>query len=143
MFISDPILPYDMEGFEVVRAGTLFKGASTLGILRERAFDAGDVIFSKSTVDGGTISDWHHHGTRRLFGYVVSGTLRLEFSASEASQVSSGDFFQVSSGDFFQVSPGKVHRDVNPSHDEPAVIVNLLVGEGPAVVNVPGPEAKG
>ena len=119
-----------MEGVEVAKAGSLARGASTSGIIRERAFDAEGAIFAKSIVAGGTVSEWHHHARRTLFGYVVSGRLQLEFSDG---------LVEVSEGDFFRVKPGRVHRDVNPDPTVSAVIVNLLVGEGEPVVNVPGP----
>ena len=122
-----------MGGIEVVRAGTLTTGSTTVGILREKAFESGSVVFSKSTVAGGTVSNWHHHGGRDLYGYVVSGRLVLEQGKSGQESV------EVRQGDFFHIHPGLVHRDVNPERTEPAVIVNLLLGEGEPVVNVEAP----
>ena len=122
-----------MEGIDVVRVGTLATGSTTVGILREKAFDSGSVVFSKSTVAGGTVSNWHHHGARDLYGYVVSGRLVLEQGKAGQESV------EVRQGDFFHIHPGLVHRDVNPARTEPAVIVNLLLGEGEPVVNVEAP----
>ena len=42
-------------------------------------------------------------------------------------------------GDFFHVPAGLVHRDLNPSKDRELVVVNILVGSGPAVINVDSP----
>jgi quercetin dioxygenase-like cupin family protein len=121
-----------MEKIEVVRRGNLQSGGTTPGIVRERAFDSGQTLFSKSTIAPGTISAWHHHGSRQLYGFVVSGTLRLELSEKGEAAV------DVSDGDFFRIPPGLVHRDVNIGSAE-VVIVNLLLGEGNAVVNVNTP----
>jgi len=68
-----------MSGIEVARKAELLAGQSTPGILRERAFEAEGVLFSRSTVGGGVVSDWHHHGERHLYGFLISGHLRLEF----------------------------------------------------------------
>ena len=42
-------------------------------------------------------------------------------------------------GDFFHVPPGLVHRDINPNKDSDLIVVNILVGTGPAVINVNPP----
>ena len=116
-----------MRGVDVVRAGHLSHGGITPGIFREKAFETSGALLSKSTVSAGTVSSWHHHAARDLFGFVVSGTLRLEFKEAEPVDITQGDFFHV--------SPGLVHRDVNPGKAS-VEIVNILLGEGPAVVNV-------
>ncbi len=126
-----PVLLWRMDRIEVVRSGNLQKGASTLGILREKAFESSKALVSKSTVAPGTISSWHHHGARNLYGFVLSGRLRLECMKGQADSV------DVESSDFFHIPPGLVHRDVNPGKTD-AVIVNVLIGEGPAAVNVEG-----
>ena len=122
-----------MQGIEVVRAGTLRAGSATSGILREKAFDSGSAVFSKSTVAPKAVSSWHHHGAHDLYGYVVSGRLVLEHGKA------GGESTEVRRGDFFHIGPRTVHRDVNPSRKEPAVIVNLLLGAGEPVVNVDSP----
>ena len=119
-----------VTGLEVVRAAELFSGLKTPGILRKWAFDSGSMLFSKSTVGGGAVSDWHHHGERDLYGYVVSGRLRLEFKGEGNKEEVLGP------GDFFHISPGVVHRDVNPDSSMSVVIVNILSGSGPTLVNV-------
>lgn len=119
-----------VTGFEVVRAAELLSGLKTPGILREWAFDSGSMLFSKSTVEGGAVSGWHHHGERDLYGYVVSGRLTLEFKGEGSGET------VLSPGDFFHISPGVVHRDVNPDSSESVVIVNVLSGSGPTLVNV-------
>jgi len=79
-------------------------------------------------------SGWHHHGARRLYGFLVSGRLRLEYGPRGTEDV------ELRSGDFFQIPPGLVHRDVNPDRERELVVVNTLVGKGTPVVNVPGPQ---
>jgi uncharacterized RmlC-like cupin family protein len=122
-----------MGGIEVVHSAELKKGDSTRGILREKAFETEDVLFARSRIAGGVKSDWHHHGERDLYGFLLSGKLRLDFGEGEKDHV---DF---STGDFFHIQIGLVHRDVNPDQNQDAVVVNLLLGKGPPVVNVPGP----
>lgn len=46
----------------------------------------------------------------------------------------------VEAGGFFHIPAGLVHRDVNPL-DSPQEIVMTVVGRGPLVVNVDGPDA--
>ena len=46
---------------------------------------------------------------------------------------------EVRAGDFFHIPVGLVHRDVNPSRKVDAFVVNVLLGEGPTVVNVAEP----
>ncbi len=125
--------PLAVEAIEVVRRGGLGAGGSTAGIVREKAFESPGVVVSKSTVPGDAVSAWHHHGARNLYGFVVSGRLKLEFGRAGKESV------EVAAGDFFHITPGLIHRDVNPDRHEKAVIVNVSVGEGPAVVNVEAP----
>ncbi|MBI3858852.1 MAG: cupin domain-containing protein [Thaumarchaeota archaeon] len=117
---------------EVVRGNGLRAGAASPGIQRHIAFETQQAIFSQSNIASGNVSVWHHHGSRELYGYLLSGELRLEFGKG-GSKVS-----VISPGDFFRIPVGLVHRDVNSSANE-AVVVSLLVGSGPAVVNVNGP----
>ena len=122
-----------MEGIEVVRSADLKKGDSTQGILRDKAFEAGKVLFARSRIAGGVKSGWHHHGERDLYGFIASGRLRFDYGAGGK------DFTEVGAGDFFHIKVGVVHRDVNPDQREDAVVVNILLGKGTPVVNVPGP----
>jgi len=125
-----------MAPIEVVRGSQLKPGESTRGIVRERAFEDGDVVVSRSRVGPRVASGWHHHGARHLYGFLVSGRLRLEHGPGGAEGVG------IRRGDFFRISPGLVHRDVNPHERQKAVVVNILVGRGEAVVNVPSPEGR-
>jgi uncharacterized RmlC-like cupin family protein len=70
------------------------------------------------------------HGKREVYGFVVSGRLRFDYGKTVK------DSIEARSGDFFHIPVGLIHRDVNPDHDYEAVVVNVMLGEGPAVVNV-------
>ena len=89
-----------------------------------------DVVVVRSQIAVGTISAWHHHGTRHLYGFLVSGRLRFDYGRDGKEAV------DLAPGDFFHIPAGLVHRDVNASLSEVAVVVNVSVGTGPAVVNV-------
>ena len=122
-----------MQRIGVVRSISLKKGDSTQGIVREKAFESENLIVSRSRVAGGVVSGWHHHGTRDLYGFLVSGKLRLEYGriGREAAEVGTGDFFHIPAG--------LVHRDINPDREQELLVVNILVGRGPPVVNVQSP----
>jgi uncharacterized RmlC-like cupin family protein len=123
-----------MRKIEVVRESEMKGGKSTKGITRDTAFELADIIFSRSRVAGGVASNWHHHGTRELFGFVVSGRLTLEYGARGS------DVAQLKAGDFVHIPPGLIHRDLNPDEGREAVIVAILSGKGAPVINVEGPE---
>ena len=101
--------------------------------MRDKAFESKNVVFSRTRVEGRSVSGWHHHGARHLYAFVVSGRLRLEFGSKGKEAV------ELEPGDFIHVPPRLVHRDVNPDEDEELVIVNILVGKGIPVINVPLP----
>ena len=116
-----------------VAADSLTAGASTPGVVREVAFDVSGATMMRARAEGCAASGWHHHGNRDVLGHVIRGAARFEFGpgGSEATEVEEGGFFHVPAG--------LVHRDVNPL-DAPQEIVIAVVGDGPLVVNVDGPE---
>ena len=122
-----------MPRIEVVHGTDLKAGDVTDGIRRDKAFETDTVLVSQTRLDRGAISGWHHHGTHDLYGFVVSGRLRLEYgpNGTEAAAVSPGDFFHV--------PRGLVHRDVSPDPAHGVVVVSILVGSGVPVVNVESP----
>jgi len=121
-----------MPRIEVVHGTDLKKGESTPGIFRERAFESSTVLVSRTRLDRGAVSGWHHHGTHELYGFQVSGQLRLDYGPKGAEAAIVGP------GDFFHIPPGLVHRDVNPDREHGLIVVNILVGSGIRVVNVEG-----
>lgn len=120
-----------MKDIEVISEIKMRK-ASSPGIERHVGFDRGEMFLSRSTIASGNVSVWHHHGTRDLFGYVVSGALTIEYGPKGESSV------VLSEGEFFNIPTGMVHRDVNKRPDT-AVVVSVLVGSGTNVVEVLGP----
>jgi uncharacterized RmlC-like cupin family protein len=111
----------------------LAAGASTPGVVREVAFDVAGASWMRARAEPHAASGWHHHGDRDVLGYVVRGRARFEFGPGGAERT------DVEEGGFFHVPAGLVHRDVNPA-DEPQEIVLAVVGDGPLVVNLDGPE---
>lgn len=107
----------------------------TPGLVRRFAFreDSFDIIHVRG--GPGIESAWHHHGGHDVYGFVIAGRMRLEGDAAGT------DAIEVGPGDFFHVPAGLIHRDVNPSDTEPQEGLLYMVGDGPIVVNVDGPEA--
>ncbi len=99
------------------------------------AVETDGATLMRARADPGARSGWHHHGERDVFGHVLQGQARFEFGPGGDEAV------VVDAGGFFHVPAGLIHRDVNPL-DQPQEIVLTLVGEGPLVINVPGPEAR-
>ncbi len=122
-----------MPRIDIVRSGELGAGYSTEGIIRRKAFESENAIVSQSQVAPGVVSGWHHHGIRHLYGYIVSGRLQLEYV------LEGRELADLNPGDFFHVPPRLVHRDINPDRDRELLVINILVGSGPAVVNVNSP----
>jgi uncharacterized RmlC-like cupin family protein len=106
---------------------------SYTGIGWREAFELEDAQVGEVRVRPKAKGDWHSHGKRTLYGYVVSGKSRLEFVDKGIERVT------LSKGDFFLVPPGLVHRDLNPYRQE-AVIMIFNVGPGPASFDAPGPK---
>jgi uncharacterized RmlC-like cupin family protein len=125
-----------MPRIDIARLNELGAGYATEGIIRRKAFESENAIVSQSQVGPGVVSGWHHHGAHHLYGYIVSGRLQLEYIL-EGREVA-----DLNSGDFFHVPPRLTHRDINPNKDQELLVINILVGTGPAVVNVNSP-AKG
>jgi len=79
------------------------------------------------------LSSRSHHVTRQLYGFIVSGRLQLEYFLRRQ------EIADLNVGDFFHIPAGLVHRDLNPNKVRELVVVNILVGSGPAVINVDSP----
>lgn len=116
-----------------VSAEGLSAGAATPGVVREVAVETGRATLMRVRAEGRAASGWHHHGDRDVLGYMVRGRARFEFGPSGTEST------EVEEGGFFHVPAGLIHRDVNPG-DQPQEIVLSIVGDGPLVVNVDGPQ---
>jgi uncharacterized RmlC-like cupin family protein len=93
-----------------------------------------DVVFETETatlvrreIPPATQTPWYTYGERTAYGYVLDGTVRLEYGPDDADALSLG------ADEFFWVPAGVAHRDVTPG-SEPAVVLVALVGSGPTVV---------
>jgi quercetin dioxygenase-like cupin family protein len=118
---------------EAVGPDGLRPGAATPGVVRELVFDVDGATVMRARAEPRAASGWHHHGGRAVLGHVLRGAARFEFGPAGAEST------DVPEGGFFHVPAGLVHRDVNPL-DEPQEILMTVVGEGPLVVNVDGPD---
>jgi quercetin dioxygenase-like cupin family protein len=125
---------FEMSGVQVMRKDALPEGAASPGISRQRALDGEGVQVLRSRSDPGVVSGWHTHGDYDVFGYVVSGTARLESGPAGRDGVS------ASAGDFLFVPANTVHREINPSATEKVEVILFLRGTGPTVFNVENPE---
>ena len=112
----------------------LSEAPGTTGIIRHLAFQGEGFRVVRALVDPGVVSGWHHHGDHDIYGYLASGSIRLENGPGGRDAV------VVGPGDFFHVPARTVHRDVNPSRGEGQEAILFLRGSGPMVVNVEGPD---
>src|SRR2546430_4649717 len=110
-----------MPRIEVVHGTDLKKGESTPGVVREKAFESSNALVSRTRLERGAVSGWHHHGTHELYGFLVSGQLRLEYGPKGA------DAAVVGPGDFFHLAPRLAHRGAKPEPAPDLVVVDLLV----------------
>jgi len=119
-----------MKRIEVIRSNTTRKGEATRGIARTRIFETDNILVGRSHIGGGVESDWHHHGLREVYGFILSGRLRFDYGRNGRGSI------EARTGDFFHIPSGLIHRDVNPDPKKEAVVVNFMLGEGPAVLNM-------
>jgi len=125
----------DASRISAVAPEGLTPGAVTPGIQRAVAFDTERATLMRALAEPNAATGWHHHGNRDVLGHVVRGRARFEFGPGGAEST------EVEQGGFFHVPAGLVHRDVNPL-GEPQEIVLTVVGDGPLVVNVDGPDPQ-
>ena len=119
-----------MDKIQVVRAET--KHEPKEGLTSRPIFEIDTDHVGEVRISGGFVGNWHHHGKRTMYGYVVSGKVDIEYGQNGKERAS------VSQGDFLLIPPGIVHRDVNPNREE-AFLLIFNMGEGPNTVEVLGP----
>jgi uncharacterized RmlC-like cupin family protein len=105
----------------------------TPGMTRRTAVAGDTVWLGEVRTEPGAMSAWHHHGEHTTYGYIIEGSVRVEFGSGGDKNL------EGSAGDFFVVPPHTIHREGNPGSDEQILAV-VRFGEGPAVINVDGPE---
>ena len=76
---------------------------------------------------------WHHHGEHTAYVYLLQGQLRIEWGPG------GGESADLAAGDFYVIAPDTIHREANPGSEQ-QVVAAFIVGSGPKVVNVDGPE---
>jgi uncharacterized RmlC-like cupin family protein len=106
----------------------------TPGLTRRTAFEGDGHWFGHVLADPETMSGWHHHGDNVTMGYVVKGTVTLEFGPGGQDRV------EVSAGEYFEVPKNTVHREGNAQTEAGEVVISR-VGEGQLVFPVDGPDA--
>jgi uncharacterized RmlC-like cupin family protein len=125
-----------MGKIQALRTDALSEAPSSPGIIRHLAFKDEGKLVLHALATPGAISGWHYHGDHDVYGYLVSGSARLESGPGGKQAVSLGR------GDFFHVPAHTVHREINPSADEGQEFILFLSGTGPLVVNVEGPDKE-
>jgi uncharacterized RmlC-like cupin family protein len=106
-----------MRGVHRVTREERIEGAATQGMIREEAVATDALRAGLVRTAPGMVSGWHHHGSYETAIYVTSGALRMEFGPGGA------EILDGRSGDFLYVAPGAIHRESNPSAEEPRIVV--------------------
>lgn len=111
---------------ELAGPGKLFGG--------QRIFDAPGSQVGLTRLSPGAVTPWHHHGACEFYGYVVQGTVTLEFGPGGKNAE------HVGAGHFLRIPPRLVHRDLNPT-SEIVLVATVCVGENPTSVVVETPDS--
>ncbi len=112
----------------------LREAQGTPGLTRRTAFEGDGHWFGHVEADPATMSGWHHHGDNVTMGYVLKGSITLEFGPGGSQKLEIGE------GEYFEVPKNTVHREGNSSPEAGEVLVSR-VGEGQLVFPVDGPDA--
>ena len=139
--LATPSEPVHMSSPTVVhhvKASELSSGtAQTQGMQRFAAISGGSVGSEKlwmgeTHVSPETMSDNHHHGESETAIFVRSGNPAFVFhDGVQEVRISTAP------GDYVFVPPYVPHREENPDHEHPAVIVIARSTQEAIVVNVP------
>ena len=121
------------EPVRKVRDDELRDDEGTPGLRRRVAFDGDGHWFGHVEAAPETMSGWHHHGDNVTIGYVLEGTVTLEFGEGGRERV------EVGPGEYFRVPKHVVHREGNTS-SQPGQVVLVRVGDGPVVFPADGPD---
>ena len=105
----------------------------TAGIDRRQIMEDGNTWVGWVRADAGKVIDWHHHGDRDSYIYVVSGGITVEFGPGGREQVT------AAAGDFI-LSPARVVHRETMSPDATAEFFVVRVGTGPQNISVEGPD---
>lgn len=75
---------------QALQTDALSEALATPGITRQLAFDGDGCRILRARSDPRVVSGWHHHGDYDVYGYVVTGSVRLENDQGEAIRVGEG-----------------------------------------------------
>lgn len=64
---------------EVVSPDEVVADESTPGVVRTPVFETEKAVMVQSEIDDATTTGWHHHGDRRVYGYIVDGAGAVEY----------------------------------------------------------------
>lgn len=121
------------EPVRKVRDDELREAEGTPGLNRRVAFEDEGHWFGHVEAEPETMSGWHHHGDNVTLGYVLKGTINLEFGPGGQEHV------EVNEGEYFEVPKHIIHREGNRSA-ETAEIILARAGVGPVVFPASGPD---
>ena len=108
-------------------------GRPALGMERREILENANTWVGWVRADAGKVIDWHHHGDRDSYIYVVSGGITIEFGSGGREQVT------AAAGDFILSPACVVHRETM-SPDAAAEFFVVRVGTGPQTISVDGPD---
>ena len=106
---------------------------SAAGMDRREILEDGNTWVGWVRADAGMVIDWHHHGDRDSYIYVVSGGITIEFGPGGRERVT------ATAGDFI-LSPARVVHRETMSPDATAEFFVVRVGSGPQNISVDGPD---
>lgn len=122
-----------MSAVHVLRGGSIPPGPTSESVTRRVAEVGGIGAVGEVRNGPKTTTGWHTHGDHTACVYVVEGRVLLEWGPGGEHSVELGP------GDFYVISPRTIHRESNPGPGENCW-AGFLMGSGPQVVNVDGPE---
>lgn len=102
---------------------------------RRLIFETDEHVVLESRASGGTVSGWHHHGERDAYVFHLEGSIVIERADGEKTKTERPGTYSYIPSDAIGV-----HRYIVPDEVDELVGILMLVGDGPAVVNVEGPD---
>ena len=123
----------DMSQVHVLRQEALPPGPTSQSVTRRVAEVGGLGAVGEVRNGPRTTTGWHTHGDHTACVYVVEGRVLLEWGPEGEQSV------ELGAGDFYVISPKTIHRESNPGPGENCW-AGFLMGAGPEVINVDGPE---
>ena len=103
------------------------------GMDRREILENGNTWVGWVRADAGKVIDWHHHGDRDSYIYVVGGGITIEFGPGGREHV------MATAGDFI-LSPARVVHRETMSPGATAEFFVVRVGAGPQNISVEGPD---